>query len=221
MTSEKYWFKKSFNEQMCDIYGEVEQVICYWEQIRERKSAIKLQACYEFRLAIALLEMTKEDPKNGGVLRELNFAENELKSFVEQVDKNKFIAIKTDVAAKKLNDYWLKYTYAYAAELKQKEEKTRGKLENLKTRKELIDSIIYATNEKPQEVFDMVLCSETADDIKKSLQSEFQMTNSQVQAIVDIRLKSFAKAEIAQLKEEQKKLEEMSYYKSLIGDKEI
>lgn len=100
MTREKYWFEKSFNEQMCDIYGEVAQVICYWEQIRERKSAIKLQACYEFEEAITLLEMTKEDPKNEGVLQELNFAENELKNFVKQVDKNKFIRCKTDVAAK-------------------------------------------------------------------------------------------------------------------------
>lgn len=105
------YFPRSFNEQMAWIGEEVEHIIKYNEahKIKEEiKKATYGEVGYTHAIK-RLFEIIKADPKNKALLREVNKAEEELKSFLyDESDA---------LSEKEIFQYWNNYEWAYVAEL--------------------------------------------------------------------------------------------------------
>lgn len=108
------FFSRSFNEQMAWIGEEVEHIIKY-NEVHKIKEGIKKQGKAAYgevgytHTIKRLFEIIKADPKNKALLREVNKAEEELKSFLyDESDA---------LSEKEIFEYWNNYEWAYAAEL--------------------------------------------------------------------------------------------------------
>ena len=114
--TKKVWYCKSFNKQMAEIGAAIKRTIWLWrtELMKETKNIIPCEY-EEAKVAKELFEFTKDDPKNVGVVREIERAEEEINYFWSMGEY--FEAEEWNQRAKEILEYWTKYKEASCKEI--------------------------------------------------------------------------------------------------------
>lgn len=110
------WFHKSFNKQMAEIGANIRRTICIWRMELKKEKQELLPYEYEEAKAVKeLFKLSKEDPKNAGVVREIEKAEEAIDYFwsmvgcVEEDEWNR--------NAEEILNYWKQFKHAFNAEI--------------------------------------------------------------------------------------------------------
>lgn len=114
--TEEQWYRKSINWQMANIGSEVRRAI-QWARNEMKAGNAELDGydCQHIKVAQKLFEYTKRDPKNVGLIREVENAEADmdlLMAYPGGPNEEEW-----NLEAEEVLDYWEQFMYAYEAEM--------------------------------------------------------------------------------------------------------
>ena len=108
---EELWFRMSLNEQMTNIGGEVERII----RKIELGEVSNIKEDGSVKTAIRGFDCSKRDPKNRGLLKEIEKAEQEFFQLLNKTKRYKSRELKKEID--EIKQYWNGFLQGYCAEI--------------------------------------------------------------------------------------------------------